>query len=42
MEHGKIEIYEKLIKQILKAYENHQFVLQKYDIPNRDTLRIFQ
>ena len=31
----------KLIKQIMKAYENDQLVFQKYDILNRDILRIF-
>ena len=32
----------KLMKQIMKAYENHQFVFQKYDISNRDIIRTFQ
>ena len=32
----------KLIKQIMKAYENHQLVFQKYDISNIDILRTFQ
>ena len=32
----------KLIKQIMKAYENHQLVFQKYDISNRDIIRTFQ
>ena len=33
---------EKHIKQIMKAYENHQLVFQKYDISNRDISRTFQ
>ena len=37
--HG--ENREKLIKHILKAYENHLFVLHKYDISNRDILKRF-
>ena len=31
----------KLMKQIMKAYENHQFVFQNYDISNRDIMRTF-
>ena len=31
----------KLIKQIMKAYENHQLVCQKCDVLNRDILRTF-
>ena len=32
----------KLIKQIWKTYENYQLVFQKYDISNRDIVKIFQ
>ena len=30
---------QKLMKQILKAYENHQLVFQICDLSNRNTLR---
>ena len=33
--------WEKLIKQFLKTYENHPLVFQKYDISNKDILRMF-
>ena len=32
----------KLMKQIMKAYENHQLVFHNYDISNRDIMRTFQ
>ena len=28
-----------LIEQIMKAYENHQLVFQKYDVSNKDVLK---
>ena len=33
---------EKVVRQIMKTFENHQLVFQKYDISNGDILRTFQ